>query len=161
MFSHKLRVGGLALLVGLSVPAALAAQDTGTEDQDASIRVTLHSVGESSVEGTAVVGETPAPPEERQEMAMAPLRITFDLSGLEPGGQVDVVIHGGTCEEGTTTVATLGSLAADDEGNVYESRTIDDDQALEVLREGDLRTYHIQVQAGGQPLACGNFQPQG
>lgn len=161
MFTQKMKATVTGLAVALLVPAGILAQEPQPEpeQQETRIRVQLQAIGEYSVTGTVRVEESAAPGE-REEMASEPLEIAFDLRGLEADQTVDVLVHEGPCESGTTTVATLGTVTADGEGSVSETREIDDERALRILRGVDPGTYHVQLQAGGTPLACGDFQPK-
>jgi hypothetical protein len=173
----------LALAAGLLIPVALGAQEeretpSPVAQEATLLTVRLTSVGDVPVTGQVIVKDA-ATTEERTptQMATAPVEVQFDLRGFESDQQITAVVHEGSCATSTTRVGELGTLSADADGRVATTKTISQADIVAVLRgevkqdmarspeeqedkpNPDAGTYHIQVQAGTTPLACGDFKP--
>lgn len=157
---------GLAAAIALMGATAVTAQEEQQEPASDQITVQLSPVGESTVVGTVVVRFT-------EGEASEAVDIRYDVSGLESDATYGVVIHQGTCAEGTTTIAELGSVQSDADGRIRQSLPVDDEQAIALLigerdrsavaeEEQEISNEgmrHLQLQRDGKPVACGSFEP--
>jgi hypothetical protein len=183
MYTQRTGPAVLALAAGLLIPVALGAQEERETPSPVAQEATLFTVRLTAVSDVPVTGQVivkdVATTEERTptQMATAPVEVQFDLRGFESDQEITAVVHEGSCATSTTRIGELGSLSADADGRVSTKKTSSKADLVAVLR-GEVRqdmartpeeeedqpnpdagTYHIQVQAGTTPLACGDFKP--
>lgn len=153
-----------AALAALALPASMAAQEETTHEEHQEVTVQLAALGAANVSGDIALRNTG---DERQEMSTEPqpVELTFNVQGLEPNQDVRLLVHQGPCSTGMTTVAEIGSYTADEQGALTQTETVTSEDLWHALRESGTMTeevesdqaYHLQLEAMGQPLACGNF----